>query len=102
LPTLIEQWIGTLVRAGLSGLGGYLVSQGLIDGNMSLQLIALAPMLASLAWSAWAKYRNRLFTEVAKELPAGASDASVTQEINLSTPTENMARAMRKGSSIGG
>lgn len=94
LRPLFEKAIGSVIRSGMLALGGYLMAQGLITEDQSTQLLALAPMLAGLAWSLWQKYSAQVAVEVAKELPAGATNHQVKAEIKKSDTAENISRAL--------
>lgn len=94
LRPLFQKWIGSLIRSGLIALGGYLMSQGFITEDQSTQLLALAPIIAGVAWSLYQKYTVQVAHEVAKELPAGATNVAVKAEIQKSATSDNVARAL--------
>ena len=45
-----------IARQGLTALGAFLVTQGLVGASSTEAIVGLAPVLASLAWSLYNKY----------------------------------------------
>lgn len=91
---LIEKWIGSLMRAGLTALGGYLMAQGLIAEDQSAQLIAIAPILAGLAWSAYEKISAQAKVKVATDMPAGTTTREVAKEVRALTFAGKLDKAL--------
>ena len=89
MSPLVEAILGALLRHALAALGAVLVAHHWLtdsqvqDAQEQLTAYLLAhaeiygPIVVALAWSLWSKYRQRLLTIAAAELPPGASDAQI-------------------------
>lgn len=82
---LIKGIIGSLVRAGLSGVVGWFVAKGLITGEQGAALIPAAiGGVIVVAWAVWNKYKIQERISVALGLPQGAGpeelDAAVKRQ----------------------
>jgi hypothetical protein len=59
-PLLVEA-LGSIIRAGLMILAGYLVKHGIwTDSDAANYVSAAALAIIGLGWSIWQKYKNRL------------------------------------------
>lgn len=61
IPPFIQQILGTLVRALVVWLAGVLAARGIVvSDDQTMQVVAwLTPLVATLAWSLWQKFRGR-------------------------------------------
>lgn len=76
IPPFIQQVIGSLVRAGVAALAGYLAARGVVvSDDQAMQAVAwLTPLVVTLAWSIWQKFHGRQ-----KLLVAAASPKVMTE-----------------------
>jgi hypothetical protein len=58
-----------LIRHLLTGLGGYLVSVGLVTGDQSADLIGAVMVIASTGWSVYQKKQQKAEVKIALETP---------------------------------
>jgi hypothetical protein len=49
------EYIGGIVRAVVSAIGGYLVGKGTIDSETAVALTGAAVTIATAVWSVWSK-----------------------------------------------
>ena len=73
-PLLVEA-LGSIVRAGLNIVAGYLVTAGIwTSGDAEKYVAAAALAVISIGWSVWQKYgmRGKLVTALA--LPSGVTE----------------------------
>lgn len=83
-PLVAKNIIIKLVRIVLVATVPWLVAKGWLNADDAEQLVALlTSILAGAAWSLWTGLRNNERYEVAKDLPAGATDDDVTAAIEL-------------------
>jgi len=78
---LVEKALGTFFRAGLSLVGGYLMAQGMVSEDQQLQLVALAPVFASVAWSLYEKLSARAAITVARANPEETPVSQITGSV---------------------
>jgi hypothetical protein len=80
-PALVDA-IGAIIRWALSGVFGYLVSQGAITNDQSsLIAAALATGIVTLGWSLWTNWRKRQKLVTALASPKPVSEKQVEQMI---------------------
>lgn len=60
-PSTLNSWATMLTTKGLAMLAMFLVTHGLMSGSNTEALIALAPLLVSLAWSGYVQYARPIF-----------------------------------------
>lgn len=74
MPELLKSIAGSVLRALLTGAGGWLIHRGYIsEGDWEQLLAGTAFAIASILWSAWNHYGQRLLVLAALELPAQSS-----------------------------
>jgi hypothetical protein len=74
--------LGSIVRAGLQMLAGYLVSAGIWTGSEAKTYVAAAALaLISIGWSLWQKYGMRMKLVTALATPMGRSEATVARMV---------------------
>lgn len=61
----VKASLASLIRHGATAAAGYLVTQGLIQGNQTNDLIGCALFVFGIAWSWWQK-RNTVGASVTK------------------------------------
>jgi RsiW-degrading membrane proteinase PrsW (M82 family) len=49
------EYIGGIVRAVVSAIGGYLVGKGTIDSETAVAITGAAVTIATAIWSVWSK-----------------------------------------------
>ena len=49
------EYVGGIVRAVVSAIGGYLVGKGTIDSETAVAITGAAVTIATAIWSVWAK-----------------------------------------------
>jgi hypothetical protein len=82
MPPLFAAIVGAFVRAGLIWLATRLVDWGVFQqGDVEGYVVGLTVAIVALAWSVWAKYKDRIKFKTALEAPAGASEAKVLAKI---------------------
>jgi hypothetical protein len=80
--TLQQQFLGALVRWGLTLLSGWLMARGTLKEGVSEEVIAATALaVPPLLWSLWQKAKARLAFKVALTLPAGAQEADVKEAL---------------------
>jgi RsiW-degrading membrane proteinase PrsW (M82 family) len=52
------EYIGGIVRAIVSAIGGYLVGKGTIDSETAVAITGAAVTIATAIWSVWSKKAN--------------------------------------------
>lgn len=85
MTPLFQALLGSLARAALTSLAGYLVAHHVLTSDQSDQFVtkavayvlAASPGLLAFAWSLWQKYTSRLKLIAANTLPAGASEDQI-------------------------
>lgn len=100
LTPLIQKWLGSIIRTGLTALGTYLVTQGMISQDDNMTLMGTAPVVLSVLWSLYQKYRVTVAKAILRQLPAGVSNAEVQAEAAKYTATERLALALKDGTSL--
>lgn len=71
---IAQKIIGSVIRHGLTLLGGYLVTSGWIDGSDWEKTAAgLATTLAALVWSLWQKRQQEKVIKTALSMPKGTT-----------------------------
>lgn len=74
MPELLKSIAGSVIRALLTSTGGWLIHRGYISESDWTELLAgVAFAVASIAWSIWNHYGQRLLVLAALELPAQSS-----------------------------
>lgn len=70
--------LGSVFRAGLMFLAGWLVQRGVWTGaEAETYVTAAAIALVTLAWSIWNKYKGRIRLLTALDAPPGTSEKHV-------------------------
>lgn len=88
MNTLQQQFLGSLVRWGLTLGSGWLMARGTLKDGIDTEVIAAVAMaVPPLLWGLWQKVKSRTAFKVALDLPAGATEADVKEAIK-STPAE--------------
>ena len=84
IPPFIQQLIGAFVRAAVVWAAGYLAAHGLtISENQTTQFIAwVTPVIATLAWSIYQKYRGRQKLMTALVTPATQTEHQVEAAVS--------------------
>lgn len=91
MTPLLTEILGALVRWALTGIGGWLLAQGLLTHDQYDKLIAGATaILVTLVWAIWVRYRDRLLLNTALKSP------SVTTEVELHNQVHSMNSATRR------
>ena len=98
MGSIYMEVFGALVRWGLTAAGGYLVAHHVLTADQSdrfssavvAHVLLYAPVAAALAWSVWAKFRQRLRVQIALEMPPGSSSAAVQSLMATSTVGETL------------
>lgn len=91
MDPLVVELVASAVRWLMAVVGGYLVAKHVINADQADRLtsdivnhaLLALPIVVSLLWSAYAKYRGRLKFIAAVEAPAGTSET----EINAAAST---------------
>jgi len=74
MPELLKSIAGSVIRALLTSTGGWLIHRGYISESDWTELLAgIAFAVASIAWSIWNHYGQRLLVLAALDLPANSS-----------------------------
>lgn len=95
LRPIAEKQIGSGVRLLLNVFGGWLIKQGIANEAQWDQLALNAtPIILAGLWTFYDNWRTRTVIEVAKELPAGATEQDIKKVVKDSTFTENAERAL--------
>lgn len=91
-PMLAEA-LGSIIRAGLMVLAGYLVKAGIWNEGAATTYVTAASIgLLTLGWSIWQKYKNRLKLLTALTTPPGMTEATLEQQMaSGSTPQVSVA-----------
>lgn len=72
---LIDKAVGSIIRAGLAVLAGYVVQHGLWTSSDAETYVAAATLaIISLGWSLWEKYGSQLKLVTALSMPPGSSE----------------------------
>lgn len=90
--------LGALVRWVLTAAGGYLVAHHILTADQTdrfssdvlAHLVLWTPVIAALAWSIWAKLRQRLKVSIALDLRPGSTPADVQHEMKNTTVGETL------------
>lgn len=53
------EYIGGIVRAVVSAIGGYLVGKGVIDSETAVAITGAAVTIATAIWSVWSKAKAK-------------------------------------------
>jgi hypothetical protein len=91
---LLQQFLGAILRHGLTFVGAWFVSVGILQPEQVDEMIAgLIVFLLTLAWSLYSKYRGKLMENTRAAMPAGATLTDAKDLIASGTT----ARAMTGG-----
>ena len=94
LNPLVQKWIGTLVRTGLTAMGAYFVGQGWASTEeWTDAAMAISPIAVSTLWGLYQKFSTQVAQEAAKALPAGATDAHIEQHLEDTSIGQKFALA---------
>lgn len=75
---LFARFFGALTRFLLAGIAGWFVKKGIIDDNLSTDLLAAAVIgIPTLIWSLYQKYKDRVKFLTALQLPVGSTESDV-------------------------
>jgi len=78
IPELLKNIAGSVTRWALTALAAFLVRKGVIEGGSAEAIVAGAGVgLASLTWSLWLKYKDRLHFLTALSMPVGSTEEDV-------------------------
>jgi hypothetical protein len=81
---ILKRILASGVRAGLAALTGWLVAHGYATESEAAGLAAdLAPVILALLWSAWEASRVNKRIEVALQMPAGSTKASLDKVMKI-------------------
>lgn len=61
----------TLLRYGLTTVGGWLIGKGYITGEQSLQLVGIAGPLAGAVWGVYSTVKSKQALKAAIDAPKG-------------------------------
>lgn len=96
MSPLVVEALGSIVRAGLQILAGYLVTAGIWQAEAAEKYVGAAALaLISLGWSLWQKYSMRTKLVTALAMPSGASENQAKALIdnpNIVTPPVSTAK----------
>jgi hypothetical protein len=72
---MLQEALGSIIRAGLLAAAGFFVKQGLwTEENAAAYATALTLAVLGLGWSLWQKYKSRLTLLAMSRLPQGATE----------------------------
>lgn len=95
----------TIARKALTGAATYLITTGWLTADQGERiLVGVAMLAASVAWSVWQRYKDRILLLIGLGLPQGSSveDAlkvkasSKTDNPSVTTPTDASAPKISK------
>lgn len=86
---LLQQFLVTVFRWGLTFLAGFAVKLGIFKelGETEQYVAAGAVALAVLVWSLWSKYKGRIAFVKALESPAGTTEQEIKEQIKAESKT---------------
>jgi hypothetical protein len=102
---LIKSTIALLVRHALTGIAGYLVTKGLLTGDLAeYWILAAITATTAVAWSLWNKYKIGEKLMVALGMPAGTTPTQLDQAIDVKDDPValNAVKAEVRATRIGG
>jgi len=87
MTALLLEMLGAIFRAGLLFLSGWFVQRGIWTADQADRFSTAASVWAAaailaVAWSLWAKYKNRVKLLTALDAPAGTTEASLERRID--------------------
>lgn len=80
MPTIIQQWIGVLVRAAILMITTWVAAHGgpsFTNDQVTKVVTDITPVLAVLLWSFWQKYKSRQKLLTAQASPIRLSERHV-------------------------
>jgi hypothetical protein len=93
---LVTEMIGSLVRAALVYLGGFVVSHGIwTASDLERYASGLTLILIAVGWSWWQKRNMRTKLVTAMAMPAGVSENDVkalVNDPNVATPSVTLPK----------
>lgn len=79
---LLQQALGSIIRAILAGGAAWLVERGVwTKADSQTYLAAGALAVLSIGWSIWQKYKSRISFLTALSLPAGSTQMDVKEAV---------------------
>lgn len=83
--------LGSIVRAGLAILAGYLVRAGIWTGSEATSYVMTGSLaVLAIGWSLWEKYRSRVQFLTALQMKSGTTENDVKAHIAAGAVTPSV------------